>query len=74
MITIINLVKKHPEIFTLSGLFVMFYFIFFHNIGNYPLMDVDETRYAGIAREMFNSKDFLSLFLNGDYFFEKPPL
>ena len=71
---IIDLVKKHPEIFTIAGLLIAFYFVFFHNIGNYPLMDVDETRYVAIAREMFHSKDFLSLYLNGDYFFEKPPL
>ena len=45
--------------FTIFGLVVVFYFIFFHNIGNYALMDVDETRYVGIARDMFNSKDFL---------------
>jgi 4-amino-4-deoxy-L-arabinose transferase-like glycosyltransferase len=48
--------------------------MFFHNIGNYALMDVDETRYAAMARDMFLSKDFLTLRLNGDYFFEKPPL
>ncbi len=71
---IIDLVKKHPEISTIVGRLLAFYFIFFHNIGNYPLMDVDETRYVAIAREMFHSKDFLSLYLNGDYFFEKPPL
>ena len=68
------LIKKYPEISTILGLLFVFYFVFFHNLGNYPLMDVDETRYVGIAREMFRSKDFLSLFLNGDYFFEKPPL
>ena len=37
-------------------------------------MDVDETRYVSMARDMFNSKDFLTLYLNGEYFFEKPPL
>ncbi|MBP3925315.1 glycosyltransferase family 39 protein [bacterium] len=43
-------------------------------IGSYPLLDVDETRYVNMARDMFNTKDYLTLFLNGDYFFEKPPL
>ena len=37
-------------------------------------MDVDETRYVAMARDMFLSKDFLTLYLNGEYFFEKPPL
>ena len=37
-------------------------------------MDIDETRYASMAHDMFNSKDFTTLYLNGEYFFEKPPL
>ena len=41
-----DFIKKHPEWFTVLGLCILFYFIFFHNIGNYPLMDVDETRYV----------------------------
>lgn len=70
----IDFVKKHPEWFTVLGLCILFYFIFFHNIGNYPLMDVDETRYVAMSRDMFHSKDFMTLMLNDDYFFEKPPL
>lgn len=71
---VLNFIKLHPEIFTVLGLFAAFYFIFFHNIGNYALMDVDETRYVAMARDMFYTKDFMTLYLNGDYFFEKPPL
>ena len=37
-------------------------------------MDVDETRYVSMAREMFESKDFLTLYLDKEFFFEKPPL
>lgn len=37
-------------------------------------MDVDETRYVTMSRDMFHTKDFLTLYLNGDFFFEKPPL
>ena len=37
-------------------------------------MDVDESRYVSMARDMFNSKDYLTLYLNNEYFFEKPPL
>ncbi len=71
---IINFIKKHDELFILLGLFILCYVIFFFNIGNYALMDVDETRYVAMARDMFHTKDFLTLYLNGDYFFEKPPL
>ena len=71
---VLEIFNKHKELFVVLGLFILCYFIFFFNIGNYPLMDVDETRYVSMARDMFHSKDFLTLYLNGDYFFEKPPL
>lgn len=71
---IISFVVKHSEIFTVLGLGILFYFLFFHNIGTYSLMDVDETRYVAMSRDMFLSKDFMTLYLNGHYFFEKPPL
>lgn len=70
----INFIKKHRDLFTFLGLLIICYFVFFFNIGNYALMDVDETRYVSMARDMFHGKDFLTLYLNGDYFFEKPPL
>lgn len=65
---------KNKNLLTIAGLFVAFYFIFFHNIGSYPLMDIDETRYVLMSKDMYNSHDFLTLYLNGEYFFEKPPL
>ena len=61
---IINFIKKHDELFILLGLFILCYVIFFFNIGNYALMDVDETRYVAMARDMFHTKDFLTLYLN----------
>lgn len=67
-------VLKHPELFTLLGLSILFYFLFFHNLWAYALMDVDETRYVTMSKDMFHSKDFLTLYLNKEYFFEKPPL
>ncbi len=67
-------IKEHPDISFFLGLCIIFYFIFFYGIGSYPLMDIDETRYASMASDMFNSKDFMTLYLNGEYFFEKPPL
>lgn len=69
-----DFIKKHPDLFTFIGLFIIFYFIFILGIGSYPLMDIDETRYASMAYDMFRSKDFMTLYLNGEYFFEKPPL
>lgn len=71
---IAGFIKKYAELFTILGLFILFYFIFFHNIGGYALMDVDETRYVSMAKDMYNTKDFMTLYLNGEHFFEKPPL
>lgn len=75
---VVNKIKEfcnnHKEAVTLISLAVIFYYIFFHNIGTYPLMDVDETRYVSMSRDMFLSKNYMTLYLNGQYFFEKPPL
>ncbi len=65
---------KHSEFFTVLGLCILFYFIFFHNIWAYALMDVDESRYVSMSKDMFNTKDFMTLYLNKEFFFEKPPL
>lgn len=70
----IDFIKKHPEVFTLFGLLCFCCLIFFFGIGSYALMDVDETRYVTMSRDMFHTKDFMTLYLNGEYFFEKPPL
>ncbi len=69
-----NFIKKHIGILSFAVLLVVSMFVYFWGIGTYPLMDVDETRYVSMARDMFLSKDYLTLYLNGEYFFEKPPL
>ena len=69
-----KIIGNHPEFFTILGLSIIFYFLFFHNIWSYALMDVDESRYVSMSKDMFNSKDFLTLYLNKEFFFEKPPL
>lgn len=69
-----NIINAHPELFCL-GLLALACFIFlFYGIGYYPLIDVDETRYAVMARDLMNSADWNSLMLNGVPFLEKPPL
>lgn len=66
--------KKHTNLLSVFILFTVCILVYFWDIGAYPLMDVDETRYVSIAKHMFLSKDYLTLYLNGEYFFEKPPL
>ncbi len=41
----------------------MFDFLFL-GLGAYPLIDVDETRYAVMARDLIHSEDWNSLMLN----------
>ena len=69
-----DFINKHKELVTVGSLGVIFYFLFFHNLWAYPLLDVDETRYVDMARVMHQTKDYLTLYLNGEFFFEKPPL
>lgn len=69
-----DFIKKHIEILSLLTLLVVCYFLFFFKMGHYPLIDVDETRYVSIARDMLNVNDWMTLKLNNEFFFEKPPL
>src|SRR5262249_22217637 len=43
-------------------------------LGTRPLFIPDEGRYAEIAREMATSGDYITPYLNGIKYFEKPPL
>jgi len=63
---------KNPLLFI--GVAIIVYFLYFHNLWAYHLMDIDETRYVGMSHYMYKTKDFMTLYLNGEYFFEKPPL
>lgn len=71
---IYDFLKGHKELVSISSLLFVCYFLYFFRMGSYPLIDVDETRYVSMARDMFNTKDYLTLYLNGEFFFEKPPL
>lgn len=55
-------------------LLLLFGFLFLHGLGNAPLIDPDEGRYAEIPREMLVQADFITPTLNYVKYFEKPPL
>lgn len=69
-----NAINKHPEIFCLSLLGLCCLIFLFTGLNSYPLIDVDETRYAVIARDLVNSFNWNNLNLNTVPFLEKPPL
>lgn len=71
---LVGFANTHPEIFCLSLLAIACLFFLFFGLGFYPLIDVDETRYAVMARDLIHSSDWNSLMLNGVPFLEKPPL
>lgn len=67
-------INAHPELFCLGLLVISCLVFLFFGLGFYPLIDVDETRYAVMSRDLLNSLDWNSLMLNGVPFLEKPPL
>ena len=69
-----NYIKKHYKIFLSAFLFMLCFVLYFLQLGEYPLIDTDETKYVSIARDMINRNDWINLKLNGNNFFECPPL
>lgn len=58
----------------LLGLILLFGLLYSFQLGQAPLANPDEGRYAEIPREMLAGGDFILPRLNGVYYFEKPPL
>ena len=55
--------------FLLLLAFIIFYF---YGLGQLPLLGPDEPRYAQVAREMLERRDFITPTLGGHTWFEKP--
>lgn len=70
----LNLIKNNKNIFFISLLILLSIIFLFIGLGSFPLIDVDETRYATMARDMVLTGDWNDLMLNGIPFLEKPPL
>jgi hypothetical protein len=76
-----NLTEQSPQgldsrrsFFALCGLLMLAVVQFFVGLGSLPLLGPDEPRYAEVAREMFASGNYVSPFLAGQLWFEKPAL
>jgi 4-amino-4-deoxy-L-arabinose transferase-like glycosyltransferase len=49
-------------------------FLFFYGLGRFGLVGADEPRYAQVAREMLERRDWITPVLGGQPWLEKPPL
>ncbi len=57
------------------GIFILaIFYLYLAHLGSYHLMDPDEGRYHEIPREMLLSGNFITPYLNGVEYFEKPIL
>lgn len=63
-----------PTSWRVCLLSVLALFLFGFGIGMYDLWPPDEPRYAQVAREMRDRGDFLTPYVNGRPYYEKPPL
>lgn len=67
----------HPSIVARRAWLLLFIAIsafYLWGLGALPLVGPDEPRYAQVAREMFERRDFITPTLGGIPWFEKPPL
>jgi len=49
-------------------------FLFFYGLGQFGVIGADEPRYAQVAREMLERRDWITPVLGGEPWLEKPPL
>lgn len=66
--------RLKPERYYLIGLAVLSAGLLFYGLGRAPLLGPDEPRYAEVAREMYESGDWITPRLGGIHWFEKPAL
>ncbi len=63
--------RTRTDILLLAGFCA---FLFFYGAGQFGLIGADEPRYAQVAREMLDRRDWITPTLNGRPWLEKPPL
>ena len=66
--------REMPRSVDILILLLLFGFSFFYGLGQNPLVEPDEARYAEIPREMIELSDFVTPHLNYVKYFDKPPL
>lgn len=68
-----NYLKKHNGLILAGILLIICFLLYFTNMGSYPFIDTDETKFVSIAKEMLNNNDWVNIKLNGENLFEMPP-
>ena len=63
--------RSRTDILLLAGFCT---FLFFYGIAQFGLIGADEPRYAQVAREMLDRRDWITPTLGGHAWLEKPPL
>ncbi len=63
-----------PRSWAPLGLLALWLLLLLLSLLTRPLLPVDETRYVGVAWEMWRRGDFLVPYLNGAPYSDKPPL
>jgi len=63
--------RTHTDWLLLAGFCL---FLFFYGLGSFGLLGADEPRYAQVAREMLERRDWIVPTLGGQTWLEKPPL
>jgi len=66
--------REMPRGLDILVLLLLFGFSFFYGLGQNPLIEPDEARYAEIPREMIELHDFITPHINYVKYLEKPPL
>lgn len=64
-------VRSRTDVLLLAGFCA---FLFFYGLGQFGLIGADEPRYAQVAREMMERRDWVTPTLAGRPWLEKPPL
>ena len=66
--------RKNSSLISIVILFIVCLLLYFPNIGGYPFIDTDETKFVSIAKDMLNYSDWINIKINGENVFDISPL